>query len=88
MIIRSSDQTSRVTLMKRFPLPRNFGVRRESRTEQGRTWAAPSGAKRLKTFEIYRYDPESHHNPHVDLYEVDLDDFAGILAVVRIVFDH
>ena len=64
MIIRSSDQTPRITLMKRFPLPRNFGVSRESRIEQGRMWAAPAGARRLKTFEIYRYDPESGQNPY------------------------
>ena len=77
MIIRSSDHTPRITLMKRFPLPRNFGVRRESRIEQGRTWAAPVGATRLKAFEVYRYDPESGRNPR-----------RGILAVLRIAFGH
>jgi len=57
MIIRSSEQLPRTTLLKRFPLPRNFGVSRESRIECGRTWPAPAGATRVKTFEIYRYDP-------------------------------
>src|SRR5690349_18474432 len=74
MIIHSSNQLSRFALMKRFPVPRNFGVGAESRIEQGRTWPGPAGATRLKRFEIYRYDPDSGSNPRVDTYEVDLDD--------------
>jgi succinate dehydrogenase / fumarate reductase, iron-sulfur subunit len=49
-------------------------VTSESRIEPGRKWRAPVGATRLKTFEIYRYEPDSGHNPHMDSYEVDLDD--------------
>ena len=74
MIIRSSDQVSRATLMKRFPVPKNFGVGERSRIERGRTWSAPAGASRVKTFEIYRYDPDSGENPRLDAFEVDLDD--------------
>lgn len=74
MIIRSSRQVSRFALMKRFPVPRSFGVSTASRIERGRTWPAPSGATRLKRFEIYRYDPDSGRNPRLDTYEVDLDD--------------
>ncbi len=74
MIIRSSDQVPRVTALKRFPVPRNFGVSPESRIEKGKTWSAPSGAARAKSFEIYRYDPDSGDNPRLDTFEVDLDD--------------
>ena len=74
MIIRSPEQVPRFTLLKRFPLPRNFGVSPQSRIESGRTWAAPAGAVRVKTFDVYRYDPDSTGNPHVDTYSVDLDD--------------
>jgi succinate dehydrogenase / fumarate reductase iron-sulfur subunit len=74
MIIRSSNQISRFALMKRFPVPRNFGVGSNSRIEPGRTWPAPAGAMRTKRFEIYRYDPDSRCNPHLDTYEIDLDD--------------
>ncbi len=74
MIIRSSNQMSRAILLKRFPLPRNLGVTPESRIEPGREWRTPVEAKRIKTFEIYRYDPDSGRNPHIDSYEVDLDD--------------
>ena len=73
MIIRSSNQMSRFTLLKRFPLPGNFGVNSGSRIEQGRTWSAPASAKRIKTFAIYRYDPDLNRNPRVDTFEVDLD---------------
>lgn len=38
MIIRSSSQVPRFTFMKRFPIPKNFGVTGASRIERGRTW--------------------------------------------------
>ncbi len=74
MITRSSDEVPRVTLLKRFPIPKNFGVSTESRIEPGRTWPAPKGAVRTKRLEVYRYDPDSGENPRIDSYEVDLDD--------------
>ena len=74
MIIRSSYQVPRVTLLKRFPVPRNFGVAPGSRIGRGRTWPAPADARRVKAFEIYRYDPNSGDNPRIDTFEVDLDD--------------
>jgi succinate dehydrogenase / fumarate reductase iron-sulfur subunit len=36
--------------------------------------ACPAGATRTKSFEIYRYDPDSGRGPRVDTFEVDLDD--------------
>lgn len=74
MIIRSSDEVPHVTLLKRFPIPRNFGVSTESRIKRGRTWPAPKGAVRTKRLEVYRYDPDSGENPCIDTYEVDVDD--------------
>jgi succinate dehydrogenase / fumarate reductase iron-sulfur subunit len=74
MIIRSSNQVPRIATTKRFPLPRNFGLGSESRIEGGRAWAAPASAKRVKTFEIYRYNPDWDWNPRLDIFEVDLDD--------------
>ena len=79
MIVRSSDQVPRVTVLKRFPVPKNFGVSPESRIERGRTWPAPAGATRLKALEIYRYDPDSEGNPRLDTFEVDLDDCGPML---------
>jgi succinate dehydrogenase / fumarate reductase, iron-sulfur subunit len=74
MIIKSSDQVPPTTLLKRFPIPRNFGVTPESRIGRGKTWPALGGATRVKTLVIYRYDPDSSENPRLDTFEVDLDD--------------
>jgi succinate dehydrogenase / fumarate reductase iron-sulfur subunit len=74
MIIKSSSQVPRRTLLKRFPLPRNFGLGPESRIGRGKTWPAPSGATRVKAFDVYRYDPDSGRNPRIDTFHVDLDD--------------
>jgi len=63
MTIRSSDEVSQVAVLKRFPVPRNFGVSPESRIERGRTWPAPKGAARTKRFDIYRYDSDSDSFP-------------------------
>jgi succinate dehydrogenase / fumarate reductase iron-sulfur subunit len=74
MIIESSGQVPRATLLKRFPIPKNLGVASESRIERGAIWPAPAGAVRVKTFEIYRYSPDTGDNPRIDRFEVDLDD--------------
>ncbi|WP_417789394.1 succinate dehydrogenase iron-sulfur subunit [Terasakiella pusilla] len=39
----------------------------------GKTFKAPSGAKNVKVFKIYRYDPDSGNNPQIDTFEIDLD---------------
>jgi succinate dehydrogenase / fumarate reductase iron-sulfur subunit len=74
MIIKSSNQVPRATLLKRFPVPKNFGVTPESRIGRGKRWPAPATAVRVKSIEIYRYDPDSGENPRLDTFEVDLDD--------------
>src|SRR6516162_2119431 len=74
MIIRSSNQLPRFVLMKRFPVPRNFGLNSRSRIELGRSWPVSGKAKRIKTFNIYRYNPDLGRNPTLDRFEVDLDD--------------
>ena len=84
MIIRSSDQLPRSTLLDRFPVPKNLGVAAGSRIERGRTWSAPAGATRVKTFEIYRYDPDNGKNPRLDSFEVDLDDCGPMVLDVLI----
>ncbi|GAB2178082.1 succinate dehydrogenase iron-sulfur subunit [Dongia sp. agr-C8] len=45
----------------------------ESRPKPGKTFKAPAGAKRVKTFRIYRWDPDRGGNPTIDSYEIDLD---------------
>ena len=40
--------------------------------KQGRTFPAPAGAKRVRRFRIYRFDPDSDAAPRIDTYEVDM----------------
>jgi succinate dehydrogenase / fumarate reductase iron-sulfur subunit len=53
--------------MVQLTLPQN------SKVTKGQHFAAPAGAKRVKTFRVYRYDPEGVENPRWDTYDVDLD---------------
>src|ERR1700742_4411629 len=53
--------------MAEFLLPKN------SKVGQGKHWPAPSDAKTVKTFRIYRYDPETGGNPRWDTYDVAVD---------------
>jgi len=45
----------------------------ESRPKPGKSFKAPDGAKRVKTFKIYRWDPDQGGNPTIDSYDIDLD---------------
>ena len=53
--------------MVAFNLPRN------SRIGLGQTFKAPAGAKRVREFKIYRWNPDDGKNPRTDTYEIDLD---------------
>lgn len=53
--------------MVQLALPKN------SKIQKGRHFPAPAGAKNVKTFRIYRYDPEGTENPRWDTYDVDVD---------------
>ena len=53
--------------MVEFALPPN------SRVTQGKTFKAPPGSRNVKSFQIYRYDPDSGDNPRLDTFEVDRD---------------
>jgi succinate dehydrogenase / fumarate reductase iron-sulfur subunit len=84
LIFRSSDEVPRGTILKRFPVPSNLGVPPASRVTRGMTWPVPAGAARVKTFEIYRYDPASDTSPHIDTYTVDLDTCGPMVLDVQI----
>ncbi len=53
--------------MVEFNLPPN------SRIKPGKTWPVAAGARRLKRFKIYRYDPEAGENPRLDTFDIDID---------------
>ena len=64
--------------MVELTLPKNSKVR------QGRHWPAPAGAKRVKAFKVYRWDPEQPGNPRWDTYDVDVDACGPMLLDVLI----
>ena len=66
--------------MAEFTLPAN------SKPKIGNTHPAPQGAKRTKTFKIYRYDPDKGENPRIDSYTLDMDDTAPMVldALIKI----
>jgi succinate dehydrogenase / fumarate reductase iron-sulfur subunit len=53
--------------MVELTLPKN------SKVTRGRHFAAAPGATRVRTFKVYRYDPDTGENPRWDTYDVDLD---------------
>ena len=66
--------------MVALTLPRN------SRIRTGESHPAPAGAKRARTFRIYRYDPDSGETPRLDSYTIDLDACGPMVldAVIKI----
>lgn len=66
--------------MAEFRLPKN------SRISKGKRYPAPKDAKRIKTFRVYRFEPEAGENPRVDTYEIDLDRCGPMVldAVIKI----
>ena len=54
--------------MVEFTLPKN------SRITEGKVWSAPSGAKNLREYRVYRWNPDDGKNPRLDTYTVNLDD--------------
>jgi succinate dehydrogenase / fumarate reductase iron-sulfur subunit len=53
--------------MAKFRLPEN------SRVQTGTSYPAPAGARNVKSFRIYRFDPDSRQKPRIDTYQVDMD---------------
>ena len=66
--------------MAEFRLPKN------ARISKGKTWPAAGGASNTKIFSVYRWSPDDEANPHIDRYEVDLDDCGPMVldAIIKI----
>ena len=52
--------------MTEFTLPKN------SKIQKGKKYPAKADAKNVRTFRVYRWNPDDEQNPRVDEYEVDL----------------
>jgi succinate dehydrogenase / fumarate reductase iron-sulfur subunit len=66
--------------MAEFQLPKN------SRMSKGKTFKAPAGAKNIRVFRIYRWNPDDGNNPSIDSFEVDLDSCGPMVldAIIKI----
>ena len=66
--------------MLQLRLPKN------ARMVSGKHFSAGSGAKRIKTFRVYRWDPDEGQNPRVDTYDIDLDQCGPMVldAIIKI----
>ena len=69
--------------MSEFSLPAN------SKVHPGKTWALDHTAARVKTFRIYRWNPDRDAPPTLDAYEIDLDRCGPmVLDVLITINDH
>ncbi|HEX3974506.1 MAG TPA: succinate dehydrogenase iron-sulfur subunit [Stellaceae bacterium] len=66
--------------MAEFTLPAN------SKVGIGKTYPAAAGAKRVRNFKIYRWNPEDGQNPRLDTYQIDLDQCGPMVldALIKI----
>jgi succinate dehydrogenase / fumarate reductase iron-sulfur subunit len=66
--------------MAEFTLPSN------SKVTGGKTHKAPAGTKRVATFRVYRWDPDTGANPRLDTFEIDRDQCAPMVldALIKI----
>ena len=53
--------------MAEFTLPKNSKIKSGGKVHRA------EGASRVKSFKVYRYDPDKAENPHYDRFEIDLD---------------
>jgi succinate dehydrogenase / fumarate reductase iron-sulfur subunit len=66
--------------MSEFTLPAN------SKVGEGKHWALPHPAERVKSFRIYRWDPAKNANPTMDTFDIDRDHCGPMVldALVKI----
>jgi succinate dehydrogenase / fumarate reductase, iron-sulfur subunit len=66
--------------MAEFTLPKN------STLTKGKVYLAPAGAKNIRRFEVYRWDPDSGENPRIDIFELDEDNCGKMVldAILKI----
>lgn len=59
-----------------------FTLTKTSQVRKGRHFAAKPGGKKLRTFRVYRWDPDAGGNPRLDSYEVDVTGAPMVLDVL------
>ena len=66
--------------MAEFRLPAN------SKMTIGKLYQASENASRVKSFKVYRYDPDDEENPRIDTFQIDLDECGPMIldALIKI----
>src|ERR1700712_3356581 len=64
--------------MVQLTLPQN------SRPKGGKHFPAPAGSTKVKTFKVYRYDPDAGVNPSWETYDVDVSQCGPMVLDVLI----
>ena len=66
--------------MAEFTLPAN------SKIKKGQIHKAPDGASKIKSFKVYRWNPDDGQNPRADTYEVDVGNCGPMVldALIKI----
>ncbi|MPV85943.1 succinate dehydrogenase iron-sulfur subunit [Ostreibacterium oceani] len=67
--------------MAEFTLPANSIIKKN-----GQIYRAPNGATNIRTFKIYRWEPDTGENPRYDTYEIDMDQCGPMVldALIKI----
>ncbi|MCG8693729.1 MAG: succinate dehydrogenase iron-sulfur subunit [Minwuiales bacterium] len=67
--------------MAEFSLPANSKI-----NSSGKQWKADAGAKKIRRFQVYRWNPDDGKNPQIDTYEVDLEECGPMVldALIKI----
>src|SRR5579863_1281444 len=67
--------------MAQFFLPRNSRI-----NPHGRVYRAPAGARAVRRFRIYRFDPDGNEGPRLDTFELDLGNCGSMVldALIQI----
>ena len=66
--------------MAEFRLPAN------SKMTTGKLYQASENASRVRSFKVYRYDPDDEENPRIDTFQIDLDECGPMIldALIKI----
>ena len=66
--------------MVELALPKN------SQISEGKVWPKPDGAKNVREYRIYRWNPDDGENPRIDTYFIDMDQCGPMVldALIKI----
>ena len=60
-----------------------FSLPASSKVGEGKHWALPKPAEHVKSFRVYRWDPEKNANPQMDTFEIDRDHCGPMVLDAR-----